>query len=56
MDKNTLINKITEELKVGIDLGYEEEHIAKNIVAIMECELEHLDYDPITNQYEWEKE
>ncbi len=50
------INKITKETKIGIDLGYEEEHIAKNVVAIFKLNKEHLHYDPTTYMYDWEQE
>lgn len=56
MNKKDLINKITEEIKIGLDLGYEEEYIAKNIVAIVNLDKEHLDYDSPTHQYNWEQE
>lgn len=56
MSEQDLINQITEELKVGFELGYEEEHIAKNIIAIIKQEKKHLDYNPSTHQYDWETE
>jgi len=55
MSEQDLINKITEEIKVGLDLGYEEEHMAKNIVAIVKLNKEHLDYDSTSHQYDWEQ-
>lgn len=56
MSEQNLINKVTEELKVGLELGYEEEHIAENIIALITMNKEHLDYDHTTQQYNWEKE
>lgn len=56
MSEQDLINKISEEIKIGTDLGYEEEHISKNIIAIVKLEREHLDYDSTTHQYDWEQE
>jgi len=56
MSEQDLINQITEEMKIGLELGYEDEHIAKNIVALVKLNKEHLDYDHSTQQYDWEKE
>ncbi len=56
MSDESLVNKVTEELKVGLELGYEEKHIAENIIAVITMYKEHLDYDHATQQYEWEKE
>jgi hypothetical protein len=56
MSYQDLVNQIAEEIKVGNDLGYEEEHIAKNILAIMKGNREHMDHNPSTHQYDWETE
>jgi hypothetical protein len=56
MSEQDLVNQITEEIKVGSELGYEEEHIAKNIIAIVKSNREHLDYNPSTHKYDWEQE
>ncbi|MFW9871809.1 MAG: hypothetical protein ACFFG0_01820 [Candidatus Thorarchaeota archaeon] len=56
MDKNILVKKVTEEIEVGLDLGYKTEHIAKNVIAILAHDKEHLDFNPSTNQYDWEQE
>ena len=56
MDEHILVKKVTEEIEIGVDLGYESEHIAKNIIAIVKSEREHLDFDPSTHQYDWEQE
>lgn len=56
MRKQDVINQIVEELTVGFDLGYSYEYSAKNIIAIMEGSRKHADYNPTTQQYEWEEE
>lgn len=55
MTREDLINQITEEIKIGSELGYEYEHTAENIVAIFEGSRKHLDYDSGAQMYEWEK-
>ena len=50
MTKEDLINQITEEIKVGDELGHEYEFTAKNIVAIFDSSKEYLE----TNGYESE--
>lgn len=55
MTKEDLINQITEEIKVGAELGHEYEYTAKNIVAIFDGSREHIDYDSGARMYEWER-
>jgi hypothetical protein len=54
MTREDLINQISEEINVGVEIGHEPEFIAKNIVALMEGSREHLDYHTPTHSYEWE--
>lgn len=56
MSKQDLIKQIAEEIIRGNDLGYDYEDMAKNILAIIEGERTHLDYDSTTKQYEWEND
>ena len=55
MNREALIDKIEEELKVSSELGHDFRHTAMNVVAIVEGERLHLDYDDSKNQYEWEE-
>jgi len=55
MDKEVLIDKVEEELKVSSDLGYDYRKIAENIIALIKGEREHIDYDHSKKMYEWEK-
>ncbi len=55
MGREDLLDIIEEELKVSSEMGHEFRHIAKNIVAIVKGEKEHLDYDHESHQYEWDK-
>ena len=54
MDREILIDKIEEELKVSSELGYEFRRTAENIIALIEGEREHLDYNDDEKTYEWE--
>lgn len=54
MEKESLIKLVTEELKCCSDLGYGFRHTAENVIAIVEGEREHLDYDNESKQYEWD--
>ena len=54
MDREDLVNMVEEELKVASELGYEFRHTAHNVVAIVEGEKGHLDYNPETQTYEWD--
>lgn len=56
MNREALIDQVEEELKVASDLGYEFRKTAENIVALVEGERKHLDYDHSKNQYEWEED
>ena len=55
MGKEILIDKVEEELKVSSELGYEFRKTAENIVAFVNGERDHLDYDNSEKMYEWEK-
>jgi len=55
MTRQDLINQVIEEIKVGNEMGYEEEFIAKNIVALIEGNKEHLDYDNINHEFNWDE-
>ena len=56
MTREDLINQISEEINIGVDLGHEPEFTARNIVAIVKGSREHLDYDLKNHKYDWEKE
>ena len=53
-EKQNLIDKIAEEINCGNDLGNEPEHIAKNILAIIDGSRKHLDYNEKLQKYDWE--
>ena len=55
MDKEALLDKVEEELKIASELGYEFRKTAENIVALFRGERDHLDYDDSKQMYEWEK-
>ena len=55
MTREDLVNMVEEELKVCSELGYEFRHTAKNVVAIIEGERQHLDYDTKAHRYEWDE-
>jgi len=55
MNRQDLINQITEEIAIGADLGHEYEHTAQNIVAICEGSREHIDYESLAHANESEK-
>ena len=54
MSREALLDKIEEELKVASELGYEFRRTAENIVALVEGEREHLDYNDDGKNYDWE--
>lgn len=56
MTREDLINQIVEEIKIGSELGNEYRHTAQNIVALMEGNRKHLDYNWHSGRYEWEEE
>jgi hypothetical protein len=56
MTYRDLVKQIAEEIKIGAELGYEEEYTAKNIIGIVNQNREHLDYDNSTHKYNWEEE
>ena len=55
MTREDLVNMVEEELKVCSELGYEFRHTAKNIIALIKSEREHLDYDFKSHTYEWDE-
>ena len=56
MDREALIDMVEEELKVASEMGHEFRHTAQNVVAIVEGEREHLDYDHKEKKFEWEED
>jgi len=48
MSEQVLIEEIVVEICVGEELGKPYEHIAKNILAIVKSNIEHLEYKPTT--------
>lgn len=56
MDRESLLDMIEEELKVASEMGYEFRRTAENVLAIVEGEREHLDYNEKEHKYNWEED
>ena len=55
MERESLVNVITEELRCCSDLGHGFRHTAENVIAIIEGNRKHMDYDEKQKKYDWDE-